>query len=322
MKLCASTSWFANMSLEEVLEYLATLDVHCVELTTGAFLSESHCKPSELLKDAGKLKAFRDLLKKYGAEITNFKSHGNVLHPIKEQAAHYRQVFEDSIRLAELLGVPSVANFSGCPGDSENAVCPNWVVTHYPDYFAKLYQWQWNEVVIPYWQTTAKFAANHGVKVAIEMHPGFNVYNPESFLKLRRAAGDNICCCFDPAHLFWQDIDPRLAIRELADAICHVHAKDSSEEMINIRRNGRIDPKPLNDRANRAWLYRTVGHGHDALMWKEIMSMLVLVGYDGVVSLEQDDSFMTATEGFEKSIAFLRSIVIFEKSKGLWWDRH
>ena len=322
MKLCSSTSWFGYLSLEDVLKYLKKLDVHCIELTTGAFLSDTHCKPAELLSDAGKLAKFQELLSRYEVEICNFQSHGNVLHPVKEQAAHYRQVFEDSIRLAEKLGVPSVANFSGCPGDSEDAKCPNWVVQHYPDYFEKLYAWQWNEVVIPYWQKAAKFAQDHGVKVGIEMYPGFNVYNPESFLKLRQAAGENICCCFDPAHLFWQDIDPSLAIRKLGKAICHFHAKDSSEEMVNIKLNGRLDPKPMNDRANRAWLYRTVGYGHDTIVWKEMMTTLALIGYDGAISLEQDDLFMTATEGYEKSIAFLKSIIITEKSKGLWWERH
>jgi sugar phosphate isomerase/epimerase len=31
---------------------------------------------------------------------------------------------------------------------------------------------------------------DHGVKVAIEMHPGFVVYSPETMLKLREIAGD------------------------------------------------------------------------------------------------------------------------------------
>ena len=51
-------------------------------------------------------------------------------------------------------------------------------------------KWQWDEVVAPYWIKHAKFAADHGVKIAIEMHPGFVVYSPETMLKLRAIAGN------------------------------------------------------------------------------------------------------------------------------------
>ena len=70
----------------------------------------------------------------------------------------------------------------------------------------------YGEKVIPYWRAEAPFAAKHGVRVAIEMHPGFVVYNPASLLRLRAAAGDNLGANFDPSHLFWQGIDPVEAI--------------------------------------------------------------------------------------------------------------
>jgi len=82
-------------------------------------------------------------------------------------------------------------------------------------------------VVAPYWTEHAKFAADHGVKIAIEMHPGFVVYSPETMLRLRSIAGPSVGCNFDPSHLFWQSIDPIAAVRVLKESIFHVHAKDT-----------------------------------------------------------------------------------------------
>jgi len=129
--------------------------------------------------------------------------------------------------LAEKLGVPVVVDFfrvpwrfstievselgdlpmaSGLSGDFEMAV---------------------DDVVTPFWKEHAKFAADHGVKIAIEMHPGFVVYSPETLLRLRSIAGPTVGCNYDPSHMFWQSIDPIEAIRVLGDSIFHVHAKDT-----------------------------------------------------------------------------------------------
>ena len=68
-----------------------------------------------------------------------------------------------------------------------DSTAPNWVTCPWPPDYLKVLNWQWSEVVAPYWIEHAKFAADHGVKIAIEMHPGFVVYNPETMLKLRRS---------------------------------------------------------------------------------------------------------------------------------------
>ena len=71
-------------------------------------------------------------------------------------------------------------------------------------------------MLIPYWKKMAAFANEHGVyKIAFEMHPGFCVYNPETMLRIREAVGPTLGANLDPSHLFWQGIDPIMAIREL-----------------------------------------------------------------------------------------------------------
>ena len=60
-----------------------------------------------------------------------------------------------------------------------------------------------------YWKKASAFAMEHGVeRIALEMHPGFCVYNAETMLKLREAVGPIMGANFDPSHLFWQGCDP------------------------------------------------------------------------------------------------------------------
>jgi len=48
--------------------------------------------------------------------------------------------------------------------------------------------------------------------------------------------------------------------------------------------------------ADRSWLFRTVGWGHDALVWKQIISALRMTGYDHVISIEHEDALASVDE--------------------------
>ena len=89
-----------------------------------------------------------------------------------------RRSASKTIRLAEKLGVPVVIDFCGCPGDSPNAKYPNWVTCPWPPEYLEVLDWQWDKVVTPYWTKHGKFAEDHGVKIAIEMHPGLRGLQP------------------------------------------------------------------------------------------------------------------------------------------------
>ena len=157
------------------------------------------------------------------------------------------------------------------------------------------------------------------MKVALEMHPGFVVYNLETLLKLREAAGPAIGANFDPSHLFWQGIDPCAAVRALKGAIWHVHAKDTGIHEWNSRVNGVLDTKHYSDEAHRAWIFRTVGYGNPRRFWCDFVSTLRLIGYDGVLSMEHEDSLMTPKEGLEKGVLFLRGILLHEPKGEVTW---
>ena len=166
-----------------------------------------------------------------------------------------------------------------------------------------------------------EFAKAHGVtKIALEMHPGFCVYNPETLLKLRAAVGEVIGANFDPSHLIWQGIDPVVAIKNLTGAIYHFHAKDTRVDKYNNSANGVLDTKPYADELNRSWIFRAVGYGGGYQFWRDMISALRLAGYDKVMSIEHEDSLMTGEEGLRHAVDFLSQSIIREhKPTGLAW---
>lgn len=320
MKLGVFTVLLGNQSLEKALAYLHESGVQAVEIGTGGFPGTAHANPDELLQDEKKLQGFKDLITKYDMEISALSCHGNPVHPQREIAERFHQDFEKTVLLAEKLGLDRINTFSGCPGDSPGSMYPNWVTCPWPEDFLKVLDYQWNEILIPYWKKAVAFAKNHGVtRIALEMHPGFCVYNPETLLKLREAVGPEIGANFDPSHLFWQGIDPVAAIRNLGSAIFHFHAKDTKIDFINTRVNGVLDTKHYGDELGRSWIFRSVGYGHDYQTWKDIISALRMVGYDDVLSIEHEDSLMSPNEGLQKAITFLQEVMVFEDKGGMWW---
>ncbi|HEY0705060.1 MAG TPA: sugar phosphate isomerase/epimerase [Candidatus Acidoferrales bacterium] len=318
MRVGVFTPLLSELPLPAVLKKLATLQITTVELGTGNYPGDAHCKLS-MLDDSAALGEFRKVLADAGANISALSSHGNPLHPDKTRAQHDRDISRKTILLAEKLGVSAVVDFSGCPGDSPNATAPNWVTCPWPPEYLKVLDWQWNEVVAPYWIEHAKFAADHGVKIAIEMHPGFVVYSPETMLKLRSIAGPSVGCNFDPSHLFWQNIDPVAAVRLLGDAIFHVHAKDTQIYAANLPLTGVLDTKSYTEERTRSWIFRTCGYGHGGEWWAEFISTLRMFGYDSVLSIEHEDSLLSPEEGLTKAANFLNGIIIREKPGAAWW---
>ncbi len=318
MKIGVFTPLLFELPLSMVLSKLKTLQIETVELGTGNYPGDAHCNLS-MLENPSALQEFQKVLADHGTTISALSCHGNPLHPIRERAEHDREISRRTVLLAERLGIPVVVDFSGCPGDSPQATAPNWVTCAWPPEYPKVLEWQWSEVVAPYWREHAKFAADHGVRIAIEMHPGFVVYSPETLLKLRAVAGPNVGCNFDPSHLFWQGIDPIAAVGVLRETIYHVHAKDTQMYQANLAVTGVLDTKAYTDEQRRAWIFRTCGYGHGAEWWKEFVSTLRLYGYDGTLSIEHEDSLLSPEEGLTKAGHFLKEIVISQPAGAAWW---
>lgn len=322
MKLGVLTVVYQDLPLEEALDRAAGLGLDAVELGTGNYPGNAHADPEALLAEPSRARALRDAVTARGLEISALSCHGNPLHPDEAVAAAAHDVWEKTLRLAELLEVGIVNTFSGCPGDGPGARRPNWVTCAWPPEYLELLEWQWTECAIPYWSDQCERARAHGVsKIALEMHPGFLVYNPESLLRLRAAAGAEIGANFDPSHLYWQGIDPVAAIRVLgaAGAIFHAHAKDTRIDADNTRVNGVLDTKPYDELAGRSWIFRTVGYGHGEESWRELLTALRLAGYDHVLSIEHEDALASRDEGLAKAVELLRRVMLGEPPAEPWW---
>ena len=157
------------------------------------------------------------------------------------------------------------------------------------------------------------------MRVALEAHPGFCVYNTETLLRLRAAAGPALGMNLDPSHLWWQGMDMPTVIAALGEAIFHVHAKDVALSPSKIARNGVLDTKSYAQMAERSWLFRTVGWGHGELEWKGIVSALRLAGYDYVLSIEHEDALASIHEGLSSATAMLSRVVLTEPAVEAWW---
>lgn len=319
MKLGVFDPIFGDLDLEQMLDRVVDAGLQAVEIGTGNYPGDRRCRPAELIADEPARRRFQEAVEERGLLVSALSCHGNPLHPNSERARHDDEVFRDTVRLAELLGVGVVNVFSGCPGDGPDARHPNWVTCAWPPDYAEISAWQWNEVVIPYWQEAGGFADSHGVRLGFEMHPGFVVYHPPSLLRLREAVGPVIGANLDPSHLFWQGIDPIVAIRELGSAIHHVHAKDTALDPANVARKGVLDLTPYGEVADRSWVFRSVGYGHDVLFWKRFVSALRVAGYDHVLSIEHEDSLASPDEGLAKAIGTLKECILGEPPAAMWW---
>jgi sugar phosphate isomerase/epimerase len=321
VKLGVMTVLYQDLPLEEALDRVAAMGVEAVELGTGNYPGNHHCNPDELLGAPDNARELRRQIEKRGLMISALSAHGNPLHPDEDAASAAHETWRKTVRLAALLEVPVVIGFSGCPGDHPGASKPNWVTCAWPTDFLEVLEWQWSERVVPYWVEEAAFAEQHGVKVALEMHPGFVVYNPETLLRLRGAAGPAIGANFDPSHLFWQGIDAVEAIKALGRerSTFHVHAKDTYIDPANARVNGVLDTKDYGRIAERSWIFRTVGYGQNDKVWRDIMSALRTVDYDYVMSIEHEDALLSMDEGLKKAVDFLNGLLFKEERAAMWW---
>ena len=311
MKIGLFTDSLGDLSLSEALDWIAAQGIEAVEIATGGFSVAPHCDVDRLLRDEDARGALSDEIESHGLTLSALNCNSNPLDPHPERGQDAQDVLFKSIELAQKLGIDTVVTMSGCPGDPSDSPYPNWATHPWQPEFVELHNWQWDQQVTPFWKKVGQFAADHGIRIAIEMHPGNVVYNTRTLLRLREIAGSNLGANLDPSHLFYQGMDPILVIRTLGeDFVFHVHAKDTRLDPYEMALNGGIDLRGFDQVAERSWVYRTLGFGHEEAWWRDFVSALRLVGYDGVLSIEHEDQLMSPQEGITKSVEFLKPIVL------------
>jgi DNA-(apurinic or apyrimidinic site) lyase len=307
--------------IDDAAAYLDGIGVGAVEIGVGGWPGEDHVDRERLLGDGDARDELLGILDGHGLRISALATHNNPLHPDEERAAAADRELREAIELADLLGVDTVTCFSGLPAGAPGDSTPNWVTAPWPTEHADALDYQWDGVAVPYWRDLAAHAEHHGVDVAIEMHPNMLVYEPTGMAALREATNERIGANFDPSHLYWQGIDATEAIRFLGerDAIHHVHAKDTRVYEANSRVKGVLDTTGYAEEADRSWLFRSIGYGHGEDHWKDVVSTLRIVGYEGALSIEHEDSLTSSREGLEKAVDVLDRAVFETEPGDAYW---
>ena len=303
---------YADLSTDEMLEKISALGIEAVEIGTGGYPGNKHCPVNELLADSAKAQAWKKRFTDRNIEVATFSCHGNPLHPDHTIAQRDDETFRNTVLLAERLDIPVIVCFSGCPGGSPSDKTPNWATYRWPPDFDKLLRWQWNEKLIPYWKQAAKFAREHGMrKIALEMHPNFLVYNPKTLMKLRDAVGEEIGANCDLSHLFWQGCDPIEVIHYLGkqNAIYHAHMKDTVIVKDVAAKFGVLNFSEDPSKATEGSVFfRAVGYGHGAQLWKDVIRAYMDIGYQGILSIENEDPILPGPVGVERAFYVLKNV--------------
>ena len=105
---------------------------------------------------------------------------------------------------------------------------------------------------------------------------------------------------FDPSHLIWLMCGPiPPVIRRYADRIFLVDGKDTEIYPERLQQQGNL--------GNSWWAYRVPGYGQ--VRWEDILSTLYLCGFDGAISIENEDPVYPGLIGVEMALRHLRRIM-------------
>jgi sugar phosphate isomerase/epimerase len=305
MKIGLNTDSLGALGVEETLDHAASLHLDCVEFGLGGWSSAPHLDVRALLSDSAKRDRLKDMLRERRLAISALNASGNPLHP-GDVGSQDSQLARDAIALAAELGVGRVVMMSGLPGGGPEEKTPNWITSSWPLEATDMLEWQWTERVIPFWKQIAPLAQAKGIRLCVENHGRQCVYNPDSYFRLRAAVGPTVGTNFDPSHLIWMGGDPVSAVRALGvEHIYHVHGKDTRIEP-QARVNGTLETRYVVPVVGRTWNFVPLGHGLSRRGWLEILQALREVGYDDVISIENEDYTLDAKAAIAESVDVLR----------------
>lgn len=307
MQIGLLTDSLSTLTRAEALDAAADLGVETVEVglggVHGGWSPAPHADLDELLTDPAARAALQRDVTSRGLRLEAFNAAGNPLHPVEGERDDH--VLRGALQLAEELEVGTVVTMSGLPAAPGDRF-PAWVTTVWPPENLRLLEHQWT-VAVDYWGDLAAEAARRGVTVAIEMHANQLVYNVPALLRLRGAVGDTVGANFDPSHLLWMGADPLAAIAALDGAIHHVHAKDTRIEP-RATVTSRLETIPNERTGERAWNYVAVGTGHPdgVAFWTRFVDAIRAAGYDGALSIENEDYTLDQRESVALAVDTLR----------------
>ncbi len=314
MKLGVYTAILHDLPLGEALAAVRALGLDGAEINAGGFLATPHLPVADILGSDAAAAEYLGEFERAGITLTGLNVNGNPLHPNPAVREKHAGDLLRSIELAARLGVRRIVTMSGLPGGEPGASRPNWAVNPWTTAMLDILDHQW-QVAVPFWRQVDRKAADHDVKIAIEMHPHNIVYNPATLMRLvERTGASHVGAEMDPSHLFWQGIDPVAAIEYLGPLVFHAAAKDTRINA-HCRIHGVLDDRfrrmaeaehPLNIGgpdfvtgwpSDSSWDFVAVGRGHDVSFWQRFLAALEAVDPEMAVNIEHEDAELGKIEG-------------------------
>lgn len=228
-------------------------------------LDASHLSDSDV-------EGIKTVLTQHQMHVSALQVAGDSINPNPAARKKSNDYFVRAIELAGKLGVPYIGTQAGRDRH-------------------KSFEAQVDEIVRVYHETFFKACEANKVRILWEPYPEAPnlATSPLAFEALFKAFGNSpyVGLQYDPSHLVRQFMDPIQTARDFADKIYDVHLKDT-EILWPVLRAGGINP------VNNAqwWRYRIPGMG--SIVWREFFSVLQDVGYQGAMSIEQEDDLYGA----------------------------
>lgn len=290
-------------SLESVFATAAEIGYDCVELmcwprgqAARRYAGVTHVDVTDFgAQEAGQV---NQLAARYGIAISGLGYYPNPLAPDAEEAEQAVAQIRRVIAAAGLLGIGRMNTFVGC--DWTKSIAHNW-----PRF-------------LDTWGPLVECAEQHRVNIGIENCPmlftgdewpgGKNLARSPSIWRRMFSAlpSANFGLNYDPSHLVWQQMDYLAPLRDFADRIFHVHAKDV-----------RIDRRKLDDVGilagpNEYHTPKLPGMGE--VDWGQFFSLLTDSGYRGPVCVEvedraYEDSLASRKLALRQSCTYLRNYI-------------
>jgi sugar phosphate isomerase/epimerase len=303
MKLGFLSAILPDASLEQVFATAARLGYDCVELacwpvgkSERRYSGVTHIDASQ--QDAPSIKVIDQLTDKYSVSISGLGYYPNALSSNSKEADAAVSHLQKLIEMASKLGVNQINSFIG--RDHLKSVDENW------------------RAFLETWKPLVELAEQNNVRIGIENCPmiftedewpgGKNLaFNPVIWRRMfNDIPSSNFGLNYDPSHLVWMQMDPIAPIREFADRIFHIHAKD-----VRVDRD-RLNQLGILAHPNDYHTPKLPGLGE--LDWSRFFAALGDIRYQGPVVAEVEDrAYEGSNEAREMALrqchTFLRNFI-------------
>jgi 1-deoxyxylulose-5-phosphate synthase len=276
------TALLAQMPLDQVIEKLKKLNIDTVELGTGNYPGDPHCKLSMLdnVRTEGVQKeARRQRLHHQRAELPRQRR----CTPTRPSAKAHAGVNRKTILLAEKLGVPVVIDFSGCPGDQrQGAKYPNWVTCPWPPDYLELLEVAVGEEGAALLERARQVRRRPRREDRHRDAPRLRGLQPGNDAALRRRCGPNgRLQLTTPATCSGRASTPSPPSACSATASSTSTPRTPRSTTATCPSPACSTPRSYTDERNRAWIFRTVRLRPRARSGgSEFISTLRMYGYD------------------------------------------